>query len=126
MAYTVIGLLVEVNSVFLHGRKLLQQTTSGSHHPLYGFTIAGNILTFIVFRLVVLVFLFHAVYVNRSLFPMIYKLVLSLAVPFVGVVNVILFWRLIRNDYRRHNAKWEIRNNNSANFETYDEKLKTS
>lgn len=48
IAHSVIGLTVEVNSVFLHLRKLMQIMDVGFEHPLYRVVCLMNLVSFVV------------------------------------------------------------------------------
>jgi hypothetical protein len=50
LPFNVVALTVEVNSFFLHSRKLLQMVGTSYTSPLYRITIFLNISTFVVFR----------------------------------------------------------------------------
>ncbi|XP_070572563.1 TLC domain-containing protein 2-like [Ptychodera flava] len=99
--YAVVSLLGEVNSIFLHGRQLLQMIGTPRNGMLYTVNSLLNIMTFIVFRFGVLLWMAWWIAANCTLVPLFLVGVASLGLTIMMCVNVVLFSRLIRSDFMR-------------------------
>ncbi|XP_072042591.1 TLC domain-containing protein 2-like [Amphiura filiformis] len=100
VAYALMGSMIETNSIFLHGRQLLLMYGFSKDSLIYKINNAFNIFTYITFRLIggsimLLVFL-PADYDKMSSF---WFVVFTLAILTLVVINMILFYRLIRSDF---------------------------
>lgn len=107
IAFNVIALMAEINSFFLHSRKLLQMVRFSYDHWLYKTVIYLNLLTFLVCRgyscgRITLSMIFLGYMVPRG-----YLICLSLAMFVMNGINPVLFWRLFRNDVLRN---WKQKN----------------
>ncbi|XP_076453022.1 TLC domain-containing protein 2-like [Babylonia areolata] len=101
LAFNIIALLVEVNSFFLHQRKLLQMLGTPYTCRLYRVTIFLNITTFVVFRGIPLAAITWAMTQWYHTVTLTYYVSLFLAMLVMVVMNPILFMRLLRSDYLR-------------------------
>ncbi|ELT93571.1 hypothetical protein CAPTEDRAFT_64685, partial [Capitella teleta] len=63
ISYNVIALLCEVNTIFLHSRKLLQMCKFGFSHWLYQAASQLNLVTFVCCRFVALAWIVHGMFV---------------------------------------------------------------
>jgi len=100
ISYSAIGLICEVNSVFLHLRKLLQMAGVPFTHLVYRINVAVNLITFICFRFITLLDVLYTIVFNSRV-GWAYMLVV---VPFLVVMYLInggLFWRLLCSDVLR-------------------------
>jgi len=105
IGHTVVGLVVEVNSVFLHLRKLMQILHVGFRHPLYRVICLLNLLSFVVCRFAFsLLLISHGLVVYRYRMSMFYFSILLPTVVIMWVVNIVLFCRLLSNDVLRCRA----------------------
>ncbi|PIK61317.1 putative TLC domain-containing protein 2-like [Apostichopus japonicus] len=94
----VLALLVEVNSVFLHGRQLLLMAGIEKSSAIFRVVRGANLVSFVVLRFGLITYFFAFMFVNRSI---LYTRVLECMVPLIAamaVINVILFWRLLKSD----------------------------
>ncbi|XP_053376148.1 TLC domain-containing protein 2-like isoform X2 [Mercenaria mercenaria] len=96
IAYNLIALLPEVNSIFLHARKLLK----GGNPDIYHVVLVLNILTFIFFRFIPISRVLYGLFTDYHLVPRLYMQCLSAASVVLTTVNIGLFIRLARTDYR--------------------------
>jgi hypothetical protein len=104
IGYSIYGLSIEINSVFLHARRLLRWysslTTSVSYNNFLKISIdIGNYLTFIIFRFGVVIIGLRALYKEQNrLHPIlcIFNVMTGLA---IGTLNTILFYRLCKNQF---------------------------
>lgn len=115
IAHTVIGLVVEVNSVFLHLRKLMQIMQVGFHHPLYRIICLMNLISFIVCRFAFsMVLISHGLFVYRYRMSTLYFTILVPTVVIMWIINIVLFWRLLTNDVLREHSVKPLTNNDHA------------
>lgn len=98
IAYSVVALLAEINTVFLHFRKLLQMSGIAFSHPLYRANAAVNLLSFVGCRFVCLVWIAYGMIAWRARVSGPYLVAISSAVTVMYVINVVLFWRLLCSD----------------------------
>ncbi|XP_005102191.1 TLC domain-containing protein 2 [Aplysia californica] len=101
IGFNVVAIAVEINSLFLHWRKLLQmvQTPYQSRHYLLIKYL--NLLSFIVFRFGVLALITSSIFVWSHKVTTHYLVLISLSMLFMDVLNAILFWRLFKSDVLR-------------------------
>lgn len=100
--YTVIALMVEINSIFLHARKLMQFDKWPFDHWLYKMVVSLNLLTFVRFRLWGIVLIGWAVYTEWQRLTVVYQVFIVSTMLVMYLINPILFWRLFRNDILRN------------------------
>ncbi|XP_052799987.1 TLC domain-containing protein 2-like [Mya arenaria] len=100
--YTIIALMVEVNSVFLHARKLMQLNQWSFNHWLYKFVIVLNLITFVGFRLYGVYLVGKYVYIIWDKFTVVYQVFIVITMGVMYLINPILFWRLVKNDVIRN------------------------
>ena len=105
LAFNVVAFLVEVNSFFLHQRKLLQMMGTPYNSLLYRVTIFLNITTFVVFRGIPLVAILWAMAHWYHRVSLAYYLALGASMLVMVVLNPILFLRLLRSDYLRGRSR---------------------
>lgn len=110
IAYTAIALFSEVNSIFLHARKLLK-LQSASHGPFYYCLCAVNVVTFIFFRFIPMYIVGYGILTDYHKVPRGYHIFLTVMSIVVMIINFGLFYQLISSDYRdfkrkklKHNA----------------------
>jgi hypothetical protein len=108
IGYTVFALLVEVNSIFLHARKLMQMAKVDFDHWFYRLNNIFNILTFTFCRfgaLVIITYGMSTTYERRRILTLHgslgYYIMLMASMITMWVINPILFWRLLKNDFLR-------------------------
>ena len=93
---------VEVNSFFLHGRKLLHMLQYRFDNPFYRAVCALNLLTFIVFRGYSLGRIAYGLVLEYHLVPWVYYQFLFVSIFLTICINIVLFWRLFKNDVLRN------------------------
>ena len=109
LGYAIHGLSLEINSVFLHGRRLLRwylPIHSGTRLRL--FVDAGNYVTFILFRFGIVIHGLYMLYIQRYRLDPIVHVFTVLCVASIGVLNTVLFYRLAKNQFlgKRSNKKY--------------------
>jgi len=101
IAYNVVALLAEVNSIFLHARKLLQMAGFSFNGLLYRANAAANLATFVGCRFLGLGWIIYGMFVWYHRVARFYFVVLGVAMFVMWVTNAILFKRLICSDLLR-------------------------
>ncbi|XP_059139039.1 TLC domain-containing protein 2-like isoform X2 [Physella acuta] len=101
IAFSIVALSVEVNSFFLHWRKLLQMVKTPFDSPLYLTIKYINLVTFAVFRGVPLYVITYSVFTMGHMVTTAYYIGICLSMFVMDVLNVILFWRLLKSDLLR-------------------------
>ncbi|XP_033627224.1 TLC domain-containing protein 2-like [Asterias rubens] len=100
-----IALLTEVHAIFLHSRQLLIMYGVSKSSTLYSVHKSINLVTFVVLRLVPLLFALYCfcTMINRNFFALYYILPCFSAV--ICTINFVLLWRLLRSDFLVTNGK---------------------
>lgn len=94
------ALIAEINSIFLHARKLFQLYQIPRDKFIVQLNMYVNLLTFVFCRLCMLVFVTIFVYRDRyRVGDLNYMYVMYVLIPGVWVMNPILFYRVIRTDF---------------------------
>ncbi|XP_078467852.1 TLC domain-containing protein 2 [Lampetra fluviatilis] len=97
VGFATVALLVEINSVFLHGRQLMLMAGLGK-------TTAGRVVgllnlgTFAAFRISTLAWMTRWLVLNRDGIPAAAFATGSVGMALVTVMNIVLFYRLLRSD----------------------------
>ncbi|CAG2210216.1 unnamed protein product [Mytilus edulis] len=111
IAYSVILLTSEINSIFLHLRKLLQFTKVNFNSWLYQLVAMLNLFTFITCRLFPQSRLMFGFYTDGHRISKSYFILLLLTYPIGFVINIVLFWRILKSDVlRRLKGNGKLRN----------------
>ena len=99
---TVILMVVEVNSIFLHLRKLMQLAGVAFESVYYRVVTMLNIVSFLVFRfLLCLMLVTYLLIVERHRMSTFYHTMLCIVIFIMWGINLVLFWRLCKNDILR-------------------------
>ena len=101
IAYNVIALLAEVNTIFLHARKLLQMSGFKFSGWLYRANSAANLVSFVPCRFGGLAWILYGMTQWNDRVGRVYLYLLAAAIFVLSVTNAILFWRLICSDVLR-------------------------
>ena len=101
IGYNVIALLCEVNTIFLHSRKLLQMQGLSFTHFLYRAASYMNLITFLCCRFVALTWIIHGMYHLGNRVSAAYYWTLAASMFVMWGINIVLFWRLLKNDILR-------------------------
>ncbi|CAF1149163.1 unnamed protein product [Adineta steineri] len=102
IGYGLYALSLEINSVFLHARRLLRWYSPVSSSIYYKnllklFIDTGNYITFIIFRFGVVLIALRALYLQRNRLEPITHLFTVISVCAIGILNIVLFYRLLKN-----------------------------
>jgi hypothetical protein len=94
------ALLAEVNSIFLHARKLFHLFHIPRENFYVRLDMIINILTFFFCRLCMLFFVTLFVYNDRyRVGDSYYSFVMYLLIPVMWIINPILFYRVLYTDF---------------------------
>lgn len=117
--YTVIALMTEINSIFLHSRKLMQIMQIPFDHWIYRTNVYFNLGSFIPCRFLNVIAIFYGLYLYHNVLTITHFALTCIANLVVFVINIVLFWRIMKNDifYRKKlhvkkDAQLIIHNNN--------------
>ncbi|KAK4472572.1 hypothetical protein MN116_003812 [Schistosoma mekongi] len=99
IAYTIIALLAEVNSIFLHTRKLMQMHKVHKKSLSYRFNAVLNLLTFAGCRGFALLRISYGMYMNPEKMTPFYTALLGTSMLIMNLLNPVLFYILLRNDF---------------------------
>lgn len=105
IGYTIVALFMEFNSVFLHARKLLKFYGYTNEELITRVNKLLNMLSFVIFRFGVIIFIYASMYVDRYRVTIPYILFLLVCVFLMNIINVVLFKRLMITDYIRPRMK---------------------
>ncbi len=106
IGYALYALSLEANSVFLHARRLLRWYTPLSssidfQNSLKLFVDIGNYITFIIFRFGVVIVALRVLYMQPDRIEPAIHLFTVLSVCTIGILNIVLFYRLLKNQLSR-------------------------
>lgn len=100
VCYALFGLLMEINSIFLHGRKVMAFMNIMPESLPYRLNAIANVVTFIVFRIILTVTLFLWAIVNRTRLPVFISTILLLSFTILTTMNFVLFFRVLSSERR--------------------------
>lgn len=101
IGYTLMALLVEVNSVFLHSRQLLLLNQWNKSSSVYRINNSFNLGTFVVFRILTLGWMTRWLVHHRMDMSSFDIYVAGSTLTIVMGMNIILLQRLLNSDYRQ-------------------------
>jgi hypothetical protein len=94
------ALIAEVNSIFLHARKIFHLYHVQRENIIVRLNTFLNIVTFILCRLCMLIFVTIFVYQDRKRIGYYnYMYVMYVLIPVVWIINPILFYRVLYTDF---------------------------
>ncbi|KAJ7378088.1 TLC domain-containing protein 2 [Desmophyllum pertusum] len=105
IAFAVCSLLMEVNSVFLHSRKLIYLHGVSKKSLLYKVNGILLLITFVNFRILTSAWMSNYVIQHRNELPFSHFLLSAVGMAFVSVLNIELLMTLWRADFRRDQTK---------------------
>ncbi len=101
IGYSIVALMTEVNSIFLHGRKIMQMLGLPFDHWIYRINVYLNFFSLIICRFINIIAIFFTLYNNFHRFNIIHWFLTASANFVVFVINFVLFLRLLKNDVFR-------------------------
>ena len=106
IGYGLYALSLEINSVFLHVRRLLRWylplSLTANNKKLLTLSIdIGNYITFIIFRFGIIIIGLRALAMQRNRVSPIVHIFTTVCTSSIGILNIVLFYRLIKNQISR-------------------------
>jgi len=99
VGYQTVGMLVEVNTVFLHRRQLFQLADKASRADrLVRANIYANLFTFVAFRIFPLAYLTYGIFYDGHRVPLWYLRFYATCMLSINIINAVLLYRLLRAD----------------------------
>ncbi|KAA0189040.1 TLC domain-containing protein 1, partial [Fasciolopsis buskii] len=100
LPYALIGLLMELNSIFLHGRQIMLYLDVNPNSLVYRMNANANVGSFIVFRILLTIGLDYWAVSNRHRLPGAISAVLIFSFIVFTVMNFVLFFRVLASEKR--------------------------
>ncbi|XP_034557282.1 TLC domain-containing protein 2 [Notolabrus celidotus] len=104
VGFSVVALLVEVNSVFLHLRQMLRMANIATG-TLYRVNSMINLGTYVVFRINTLAWMTRWLVLNRDKVPLMAYTLGSVGMAIMVAMNIVLFYRLLRSDFLKSSTR---------------------
>lgn len=98
IGFSVVALLVEINSIFLHLRQILLMANQ-LKTTLYRLNSLLNLGTYVIFRISTLAWMTRWLVLNRENIPLLIYTIGSVGMAIMTVMNIVLFYRLLRSDF---------------------------
>nr|CAH0104018.1 unnamed protein product [Daphnia galeata] len=99
IGYSVVALLVEVNSIFLHTRQLMIIKGAPRQHSGYRLNALLNIGTFLIFRILTLGWMTRWLVVHREEVPVFAYTLGSVGLAVIVLMSIVLFFRILDADF---------------------------
>ncbi|XP_010794918.1 TLC domain-containing protein 2-like [Notothenia coriiceps] len=104
VGFSVVALMVEINSVFLHLRQMLRMAGNATS-TLYRVNSIINLGTYVVFRINTLAWMTRWLVLNRDNVPLMAYTLGSVGMAVMTVMNIVLFCRLLRSDFLKSSTR---------------------
>ncbi|XP_075710291.1 TLC domain-containing protein 2 [Rhinoderma darwinii] len=98
VGFSVVALLVEINSIFLHLRQILLMANLVKT-TMYRLNSLLNLGTYVIFRISTLAWMTRWLVLNRENIPLLTYTIGSVGMAIMTVMNIVLFYRLLRSDF---------------------------
>ncbi|KAK2831389.1 hypothetical protein Q7C36_016475 [Tachysurus vachellii] len=108
VGFAVVALLVEINSIFLHLRQMLRMASTAKS-TVYRVNSMINLGTYVVFRINTLAWMTRWLVLNRDHIPLFSYTVGSVGLAIMTLMNIVLFYRLLRTDFLKSSREKEIK-----------------
>lgn len=121
IGYNVLALMAEINSFFLHSRKLLHMLNFDFDNKFYRAVCIVNLLTFFFCRGWSLCKISYGMATEYHRVPVFYFRCLTVSIFVMNMISPVLFWRLFKNDILRNllaspkKSKHMVNGNNNKN-----------
>ncbi|KAF7700039.1 TLC domain-containing protein 2 [Silurus meridionalis] len=104
VGFAVVALLVEINSIFLHLRQMLRMA-GFARSTVYRVNSMINLGTYVVFRINTLAWMTRWLVLNRDHVPLFSYTLGSVGLAIMTLMNIVLFYRLLRTDFLKSSRK---------------------
>lgn len=108
VGFAVVALLVEINSIFLHLRQVLCMANLAKG-TFYRINSMINLGTYVVFRINTLAWMTRWLVLNREHIPLISYTIGSVGLAIMTLMNIVLFYRLMRSDFMKSSREKEVK-----------------
>ena len=98
IGFNIVALMTEVNSVFLHARKLMQLFGVGFKDIRYRILCVVNLISLVLFRFTALTAIVYGIIYYRNAVSLSYFVAITSTMAVMWPINTVLFWRLLKND----------------------------
>ena len=98
IGFNIIAMVPEINSVFLHWRKLLKMNQTPINSLKYKVIKYLNLFTFVLFRLGSCIYVTVCIYYYTPRLSWFYLIMICCVFFFIDGMNVVLFWRVFKSD----------------------------
>ncbi|XP_069471506.1 TLC domain-containing protein 2 [Ambystoma mexicanum] len=98
VGFSLVALIVEINSIFLHLRQILRMANL-MLSTVYRLNSIINLGTYVIFRINTLAWMTRWLVLNRDNIPLLTYTVGSVGLAIMTVMNIVLFYRLLRSDF---------------------------
>ncbi|XP_052800327.1 TLC domain-containing protein 2-like [Mya arenaria] len=102
IGYNILALMAEINSFWLHSRKLMQMMQYKFDNKFYMSVCIVNLVSFFFCRTLPLARIMYGMVIDHHQVPMAYYICLSASMFIMNGISPVLFWRLFRNDILRN------------------------
>ena len=113
--YAIVGLMTEVNSIFLHARKVMQLNHWPSEHWPYRSVISLSFATFLSFCFYGVLACMVGLVTHRKRATVTFLSVMWVIIALMLIINPNLLWRLIKDDILRPQKKLKVELNGNNN-----------
>ncbi|CAH8472177.1 unnamed protein product [Heterobilharzia americana] len=100
VCYALLGLLMELNSIFLHARQVMKFLNIAPESLTYRMNAVANIITFIIFRICLTLSLLGWAVLNRNKLPVVVSWILLSSFTIFTTMNLVLFFRVLTVEWR--------------------------
>lgn len=112
LGYTIVALTVEINSVFLHLRKLMQIAKVRRENLAYRANAVATLLTIVTCRFSALGWISHGIATSYHRFSVFYRYPLSVSVAVMWVLYIVSFHHILTAEFLSKEKKSEIKADN--------------
>ncbi|XP_038669537.1 TLC domain-containing protein 2 [Scyliorhinus canicula] len=98
IGFAVVALLVEINSIFLHLRQILLMANM-CQTTCFRINSIINLGTYVIFRINTLAWMTRWLVLNRNNVPLVTYTIGSVGMAIMTLMNIVLFYRLLRSDF---------------------------
>lgn len=111
VGFSVVALLVEINSIFLHMRQILLMANLVKT-TVYRLNSLLNLGTYVIFRISTLAWMTRWLVLNRENIPLLTYTIGSVGMAIMTAMNIVLFYRILRSDFLKSARETPSEKNN--------------
>lgn len=99
IGYTIVALIVELNSIFLHLRKLMRIAKVNEKHQVYWINAVINLLTVVTCRFTALGWISYGIYESYNDFSYLFLCLLISSIGVMWIIYIMAFYHLMMADF---------------------------